>query len=111
MPIAEFFARFRRAGVSGDRDPSVFQDKRPTDGVVIATGGGPCCRGRNWNAWRPESVVLGLTADPATLVERIRAQTLALGDVAERPLLVGDAVGRCMHECSRFAGRCMPKRT
>lgn len=93
MPIAEFFSRFGEAAFRAI-EREVVADACRVGPCVIATGGGAVLAEENWAAWRPNSVVVGLTADPATLVERVRRQADDDGQVAERPLLAGDAEAR-----------------
>ncbi|MDI3341310.1 MAG: 3-dehydroquinate synthase [Sphaerobacter sp.] len=57
--------------------------------AVIATGGGAVLDPRNWEAMRPRSVIVHLTAAPQELVERLEAHARA-NPQAERPLLRGD---------------------
>lgn len=93
MTIPEIFARLgERAFRTLEEDAvstAVQGDRR-----VIATGGGAVLSRRNWEALRPDSVILYLSATPATLIERVRQQADRDGDLAERPLLQGDAIAR-----------------
>jgi 3-dehydroquinate synthase len=43
---------------------------------------------------RPDAVIVGLTATPERLVERVQAHATREGVVADRPLLAGDALSR-----------------
>ncbi len=93
MPITEFFGRFGEPAFRAiERD--VVASACRQGPAVVATGGGAVLAEENWAAWRPDSVVVGLTADPAVLVERVRQQAGADGRLAERPLLAGDAESR-----------------
>lgn len=93
MSITEFFARFgERAFRAIERD--VVKQACQRGPAVIATGGGAVLYAENWAAWRADSVVVGLAADPATLVARVSEQTGADGERAERPLLAGNAEER-----------------
>lgn len=68
------------------------------DDVVIATGGGAAARD---DVWTPEllcdtsTLVVHLDADPAVIVDRLRAQAETDGAKAERPLLAeGDPMAK-----------------
>jgi shikimate kinase/3-dehydroquinate synthase len=93
MPISAFFERFGEAAFRALETEAVRQ-ACGIDRSVIATGGGAILEPANWAAFRPGAAVVGLTAQPATLVGRIRAQTARVGQGAERPLLAGDAQAR-----------------
>ena len=93
MSIAEFFTRFGEPAFRAI-EAEVVADACRHSQTVIATGGGAVLSPANWAAWRPNSIVVALTARPETLVERVRKQAEANGDVAERPLLAGDAEAR-----------------
>ncbi|HYI15246.1 MAG TPA: 3-dehydroquinate synthase [Thermomicrobiales bacterium] len=93
MPIAEFFTRFGDAAFRAIEAQAVTDACRRSM-VVIATGGGAVLSPANWAAWRPGSVVVALTARAETLVERVRRQAADSGELAERPLLAGDAEAR-----------------
>lgn len=93
MPIAEFFARFGEPAFRAIETEVVREACQCTQ-VVIATGGGAVLAPSNWATWRPDSVIVALTALPETLVERVRRQALASGHLAGRPLLAGDAEAR-----------------
>lgn len=63
-------------------------------GIVVASGGGAVLRPENCEAMKRDGWVVALTADAASIVERVR------GD-ANRPLLAGDVedrVGRILDE-------------
>lgn len=64
------------------------------DRRVIATGGGAVLSRHNWESFRPRSAIVNLSASPEELVRRVRLQAEREGDVAERPLLQGDAVAK-----------------
>ncbi len=93
MSIAEFFTRFGEPAFRAIEMQEI-ANACEQDRVVIATGGGAVLAPANWEAWRPDSVIVSLTAQPETLVERVRRQTANAGDQAERPLLAGDAIAR-----------------
>ncbi len=93
MPIAEFFSRFGEPAFRAIEAQAVADVCRKSR-VVIATGGGAVLSPANWAAWRPGSLIVGLTARPATLVARVRHQAEQVGDLADRPLLAGDAEAR-----------------
>jgi shikimate kinase/3-dehydroquinate synthase len=93
MPIAEMFARFGEPAFRA-LESHVLDEACRKSNVVIATGGGAVLDPRNWANWRPNSVVVGLTAAPDVLVERVRRHAEQAGDLAERPLLAGDAEAR-----------------
>lgn len=93
MPITELFGRFGEPAFRAIEREVVAAACR-VGPAVIATGGGAVLAEENWAAWRPDSIVVGLTADPATLVSRVRQQAGTDGRVAERPLLAGDAESR-----------------
>ena len=96
MPIHEFFARFGEPAFRAIEREVVDAACRRGP-AVIATGGGAVLSEANWASWRPGSVVIGLTAQPAALAARVIAQSAAEGRGAERPLLAGDAESR-IHE-------------
>lgn len=93
MPIATFFSRFGEPAFRAI-ETAVIADVARRPNAVIATGGGAVLAPANWLAWRPGSVVVALSASPETLVARVREQALSQGDLAERPLLAGDALER-----------------
>lgn len=93
MSIAEFFTRFGEPAFRAI-EGEVVADACRLSRTVIATGGGAVLAAANWAAWRPGSVVVHLTARAETLIERVRRQAAARGDLAERPLLAGDAEAR-----------------
>jgi shikimate kinase/3-dehydroquinate synthase len=93
MSIAEFFTRFGEPAFRAI-ESEVVADACRHARTVIATGGGAVLAPANWAAWRPGSVVVHLTARPETLIVRVRRQAAASGDLAERPLLAGDAGAR-----------------
>jgi shikimate kinase/3-dehydroquinate synthase len=93
MPISEFFARFGEPAFRAI-ESEIVADACLKTRVVIATGGGAILSPVNWAALRPNSLIVSLTARPETLVERVRRHAAASGDLAERPLLAGDAEGR-----------------
>ncbi len=83
-------ARFREI------EAAVLRDALSHDQVVIATGGGTVAAPGTWAAdllGSPESLVVWLDADPATLVARLLEQARQEGAAADRPLLAdGDAL-------------------
>ncbi|MGH9173287.1 MAG: 3-dehydroquinate synthase, partial [Vicinamibacterales bacterium] len=89
----EFFRRFGEP-VFRAIESQVIAESRARTRVVVATGGGAVLAAENWSAWRAGSVVIGLTAAPEILVDRVHNQAAAEGGVAERPLLAGDAIER-----------------
>ncbi|MCO5175713.1 MAG: 3-dehydroquinate synthase [Thermomicrobiales bacterium] len=93
MPITEFFARYGEPAFRAIEREVVAQACQQGP-AVIATGGGAVLFDENWAVWRPNSVVVGLSADPETLVGRVTRQTGADGERAERPLLAGNAEER-----------------
>jgi shikimate kinase/3-dehydroquinate synthase len=93
MPIAEMFARFGEPAFRA-LESQVLAEACRKSNVVIATGGGAVLDSRNWANWRPNSAVVGLTAAPEVLLDRVRRHAEQLGDLAERPLLAGDAEAR-----------------
>ena len=93
MPIAEFFTRFGEPAFRAIESQVVAEGCRQ-ERTVIATGGGAILAPRNWAAWRPNSVIVALSANPETLIERVRIQADASNGRAERPLLAGDALAR-----------------
>lgn len=93
MTIDAFFARFGEPAFRAiEREVVAEACRQPKR--VIATGGGVVLDPRNWAAMRPGSAILGLTAEPEKLVERVRRQAEREGEAAVRPLLAGDAVER-----------------
>ncbi|RIK44057.1 MAG: 3-dehydroquinate synthase [Chloroflexi bacterium] len=93
MAIGQIFARFGEPAFRALEAEEIAK-LEARERVVIATGGGAVLDQRNWVHWRPRSIVLGLTATPEVLIERVRVQAERDGDVAERPLLLGNAVAR-----------------
>jgi shikimate kinase/3-dehydroquinate synthase len=93
MPISAFFERFGESAFRAIEREEVLKATRVPH-VVIATGGGAVLAPENWAAWRPDAVVIGLTADPEVLVARVARQVDAEGEMADRPLLAGDATAR-----------------
>jgi shikimate kinase/3-dehydroquinate synthase len=93
MSIAEFFTRFGEPAFR-TIEAELVADACRRSQTVIATGGGAVLAAANWAAWRPGSVVVHLTARPETLIDRVRRQAASSGDLAERPLLAGDAEAR-----------------
>jgi shikimate kinase/3-dehydroquinate synthase len=60
--------------------------------VVIATGGGAVVDPAVWESdllGNPETLVVALDADPATMIDRLRRQQVEEGAAVERPLLAG----------------------
>lgn len=102
MPIFEFFGRFGEPAFRAiERDVVAAACRRGP--AIIATGGGAVLSEENWAAWRPNSVVVGLAADPSTLVDRVQQQASADGRGAERPLLAGDPEARIRDLLARRA--------
>lgn len=93
MPITEFFSRFGEPAFRAIEREVVAEACRRGP-CVVATGGGAVLSDQSWAAWRPNSVVVGLTAEPEALVARVRRQAAEAGLDAERPLLAGDAEAR-----------------
>lgn len=92
MPVFEFFASFGEAAFRAI-EKQVVREVSSRTRVVIATGGGVVTEPENWTVIRPGSAIIGLHAEPETLVSRVQAQ--AAGNVsAVRPLLAGDALSR-----------------
>ncbi len=63
------------------------------DSVVVATGGGASASETAWTddlLGSPGTLVVTLDADPETIVARLRAQQVAQGVTAERPMLTGE---------------------
>jgi shikimate kinase/3-dehydroquinate synthase len=68
-------------------------DGLKADHVVIATGGGAVVAVELWTEellLDPETLVIALDADPATVFDRLTAQQAAEGDAVGRPMLAGD---------------------
>ncbi|HEX5167140.1 MAG TPA: bifunctional shikimate kinase/3-dehydroquinate synthase, partial [Thermomicrobiales bacterium] len=93
MPIGAFFARFGEPAFRAIEADVVAEACRRSQ-VVIATGGGAILSASNRTTMRPNSLIVSLTARPETLVERVRRHAEASGNLAERPLLAGDAEDR-----------------
>lgn len=93
MPISEFFERF---GEPAFRviESEVVASACARSRAVIATGGGVVLSEGNWALMRPRSAIIGLSAEPETLLNRVQAQTTTVGREAERPLLAGDSLSR-----------------
>lgn len=91
--IPEIFARYGEVVFrAAERDVLVAVSGRPQ--VVVATGGGVVVDPRNWEAMRPRSAIVHLTAPASVLVDRLEAAVQA-SPAAERPLLKGgDPAGR-----------------
>jgi shikimate kinase / 3-dehydroquinate synthase len=81
-------ALFDEGGEEGLRllEGRAVADAARLSGTVVATGGG-AVMGESWGALAAGSEVAVLTAEPAELLRR-------LGDLGDRPLLVGDVEGR-----------------
>lgn len=91
MPVFEFFARFGEPAFRAI-ESTVLAETCASENVVIATGGGVVTVDKNWTTMRPGAAIIGLMAEPETLVRRVNAQT-AGGDASTvRPLLAGDAL-------------------
>jgi shikimate kinase/3-dehydroquinate synthase len=63
------------------------------DAVVVATGGGAVATDDAWGTdglGRAGTLVIGLDAKPATILDRLRRQTASEGEAVERPLLAAD---------------------
>jgi len=86
--IPDIFTAFGEPVFRAAERDALAQASRRTR-VVVATGGGAVLDPANWDAMRPRSVIVHLTASPAVLIERLEA---AVRDtpMAERPLLRGD---------------------
>jgi shikimate kinase len=80
MKVAEIFAREGEAGFR-KRERAVLE-ALPSEGCVIALGGGAVASQENRDVLREKGTLVWLDARPETLVERI-------GEAAERPLLAG----------------------
>ena len=93
MTIDAFFQRFGEPAFRAI-ERETLADACAGAGRVIATGGGVVIDPRNWAAMRPGSAIIGLTAQPETLVERVRRHAEQAGDAALRPLLAGDPVSK-----------------
>jgi shikimate kinase / 3-dehydroquinate synthase len=93
MSIAEFFERF---GESAFRaiETEVLREACSRSRTIVATGGGAVLAGENWAIMRPNSVIVGLTAPPETLLSRVVAHSSLVGQSAVRPLLEGDRLAR-----------------
>lgn len=89
MPVFEFFARFGEPAFRAI-ESDVLAEACGLDSVVVATGGGVVTVEHNWMAMRPESCIIGLIAQPETLVLRVNAQSAGGDASAVRPLLAGD---------------------
>ncbi len=93
MPIATFFERFGETAFRSIEREELAEACKLNQ-VVIATGGGVVLDPFNWTLMRPGSAIIGLTAEPVMLVERVRTQEAIDGEQAVRPLLSGDAMAR-----------------
>jgi shikimate kinase/3-dehydroquinate synthase len=93
MPISTFFASFGEPAFRAI-ESEIVADACSRTQIVIATGGGAILSAANRTVMRPNSLIVSLTARPETLVDRVRRHAAASGDLAERPLLAGDAEGQ-----------------
>lgn len=93
MPIGEFFRRFGEPAFRA-LESAVVAEACCEETVVIATGGGVVLSPTNWAHMRPDAAIIGLSASPETLADRMQAQSLRDETGAERPLLAGDVVTR-----------------
>lgn len=93
MPIATFFARFGEPAFRA-LEAEAIAAACTHDNAIVATGGGAVLADANWAAWRANSLVVGLTASPETLVARVQAHEASDGVDAQRPLLAGDAIDK-----------------
>jgi len=93
MPVFEFFARFGE-GAFRAVEAQVLAEACSQEQVVIATGGGVVTVDKNWSTMRPGSLIVGLRAEPESLVERVNAQASGGDASAIRPLLAGNAIER-----------------
>ncbi|MEZ4520963.1 MAG: 3-dehydroquinate synthase [Thermomicrobiales bacterium] len=93
MSIDEFFERFGEPAFRAI-ESDVIHEASAGAGRVVATGGGAVLAPSNWAALRPGSVIIGLTADVETLVDRVANQTARVGRNAVRPNMAGDPYSR-----------------
>lgn len=87
-PIPNIFAAFGEPVFRAAERDALAQASRRTR-VVVATGGGAVLDPANWDAMRPRSAIIHLTASPSVLIERLGAAVRET-PMAERPLLQGD---------------------
>ncbi|MBX6342986.1 MAG: AAA family ATPase, partial [Thermomicrobiaceae bacterium] len=68
--IPEIFARFGEP-VFRAVEREIVREACARSRVVLATGGGVVLDEANWDAMRPQSVIVHLTADPGLILERL----------------------------------------
>ncbi len=93
MTIDELFARFGEPTFR-TIESEVLAAACGAPGRVIATGGGAVIAPANWAAMRPGAVIVGLTGNAETLVERVTRQQERVGRSAARPNMAGDPLER-----------------
>ena len=93
MPVFEFFARFGEAAFRAI-ESQVLQEACSRTTAVIATGGGVVTVPTNWSIMRPGSLIVGLRAEPESLVARVNSQSAGGDASAIRPLLAGNPIER-----------------
>lgn len=93
MSIGEFMPRFGQPAFRAI-ESATLAEACAADGVVVATGGGIVLDPTNWTRMRAGGAIVGLSAEPEVLAERVLRHAANSGASAVRPLLAGDAVER-----------------
>lgn len=97
--IQEIFAQQGEAAFR-DLESAVLAELATHDNQVIATGGGIVLRAENVAALKRAGKVIWLTADPATLLARIHADTTTAA--TRPPLTLGGVAGGTLEEIQQL---------
>ena len=82
MPITEIFEKYGEEHFR-DIETDLVRRLQAQDGVVVSCGGGAVLREENRRIMKESGVVVWLTAEPATILERVKHSS-------ERPVLNGN---------------------
>lgn len=82
MPITEIFEKYGEAHFR-DAETDLVKRLQEKDGVVVSCGGGAVLREENRNLMKASGVIVWLTAEPETILERVKHST-------NRPVLNGN---------------------
>ncbi len=92
MPVPAVFARLGEPAFRA-AERSVLAEALGDGRVVVATGGGAVVDPAVWSPdllGGPDVLTVALDARPETILARLRAQSAAEGESADRPMLAGD---------------------